>query len=257
MFRYRVTEEVKDAIEEFFGRNLFYLDNDGEFYIDQEAIKTYTYRESLPDGDHIFNTGTLDDACQSLYSTDFAAQSTQVLKPQDISTVSLTTTTPLGVPKVAVIKPDGTSKTYISHNFCDNTTWPATNDSVWVFGPSAGKRMIIMKAEVQFSHDVALGSQTPAGEMYFDIFAGGVKIPSESRVFASIGDVFSLGNAHYTMSEAVDDIPTGITTVVFDYADSITLESDVAMEIRISTKNNVPMGGTFCTVSLVANEVDA
>ena len=59
------------------------------------------------------------------------AEATAHLQGSFPKTIKLPSETPLGVPKVAVTKPDGDSKTYTSHNFCDDSTWPATNNSVW------------------------------------------------------------------------------------------------------------------------------
>lgn len=92
MYRFRVIESVKNDIEAFLDRSLFYLDSDGEYYIDQENLKTYTYKVSLPDGDHIFSTITMNQICQELYETNFDDQSEMVLKeensPRDVNIVS-------------------------------------------------------------------------------------------------------------------------------------------------------------------------
>ena len=167
--------------------------------------------------------------------------------------VQLVTKTPLGIPKVAVTKPDGESRTYISHNFCDDTTWPAANNSAWELDSvvlGLGK-LKVYRAEVQFTHDVELSTQTTPGEMEMDVIAGGSPVPSEAKVFKSLLDVFDLGNKHYSMDATVDGIP-GLTTVQFDYTDAIILDPALGMKIRFQMKNHAKMGGTHCSVSLVA-----
>lgn len=178
--------------------------------------------------------------------------------------------------EVVVDKGKKTFETYISHNFCDNTSW--ASNSTFVFKPASGNVMDIPKAEVQFSHDVALASQTTPGEMYFDTwvynplfnpqnpqdpddesFVPGVSSGNplhflyERKVFKGLKDVFDLGNDHYTMNANVDGIP-GVTTVRFDYDQLFVLKSSQGAEIRVSLKDDQPMDGNFCTVSLVARE---
>jgi len=168
--------------------------------------------------------------------------------------IQLVSQTPLGIPLIAVKKPDGDSVTVVSHNFCDDTTWPAANDSLWSVAPPAGKFYKILKAEVQFTHDVQMQTLSPTpAEMNLDVTAGGN--PVDQKVFKSILDVFDLGNAHYTMNATVDGIP-GVTTVVFDYSDALTLKSSWAMTMDFHLKNHLKLGGTHCSVSLVVEPGD-
>lgn len=164
--------------------------------------------------------------------------------------VELSTQTPMGINKIAVVKPDGNSSTLISHNFCDSSSWENSSDSEWSFAPESGERLKVLKAEVQFSHDIEMKTQTTPGELTLQVFAGGSAV--DTRVFKSLADVFDLGNKHYSMNESVDGIP-GMTTVVFDYADSIVLYSSLGMEIKLSLKNHAPLGGTHCSISFVVD----
>lgn len=185
------------------------------------------------------------------------------------------------VPTVAIDKGTQDFDTLISHDWTDNTTWPATNDSVWMFEASATTKQIKMvKSEVQFSHDVKLGTQTTPGELYFDIwvynplydsqqatdpddptFVPGVSSGNPLRflfkrtVFASIRDVFNYGNDHFTMNATVDGVPS-ITTVKFNYDQAIVLRGDQGAQVRFSLKSDAPMDGTYCTVSVVLREED-
>jgi hypothetical protein len=169
--------------------------------------------------------------------------------------VQLSTLTPEGMNEIAITKPDGNAKTFISHNFCDNTTWPSTNDSKWVLAPPTGKMYKVLKAEVQFSHDVQMGSHSQPKTMALDVMAGGYAVPDESKLFRSITDVFDLGNKHYSMNVTVDGVP-GMTTVVFDYANTIILKSSWAMSMDFYSLDNTEFGGSHCSVSLIAEIVD-
>lgn len=189
------------------------------------------------------------------------------------------------IPTVEIDKGSHSFDTVVSHNWIDNTTWPATDDSVWLTEPSAStKQLTIPKAEVQFTHDVEMASLTTPGEFYFDIwvynplfdtgqsptaddpsFIPGVSSGNPLRflykrtAFGSIKDVFDFGNDHYTMPAAVDGLPSGVTTVRFDYDQKIILRGDQGAQIRFSTKDDLPLGGgtgAFCTVSLVIREDD-
>jgi hypothetical protein len=153
-------------------------------------------------------------------------------------------------PIVASEKTSNYSKTHISHNFCDDSTWEVPGDSSWTLEAPTGQKYIIVKAEVQFSHDVKLATMTTPNEFYYDFWAGGAKIDSESHLINSIGKIFDLGNRHYTMNATVDGIG-GMTTVEFDYSDLIVLESSMLKKIILSLKDDNKMDGTHCTVSFV------
>jgi hypothetical protein len=161
------------------------------------------------------------------------------------------------IPKVAIVESDDTFSTAVTHNFCDNTTWPATNDSVWTLGPTAGKTLLLSKAEVQFSHDVALNGTT---SIYFDTYAYNPadlpnKILVDRKEYSSILSVLEIGNAHYTMPP-VDGFTESMTTVQFNYVRAIPLKSSLGLEVRVSTDSNIEVGGTYVTVSFSTSEID-
>jgi hypothetical protein len=168
------------------------------------------------------------------------------LEPQ---LVDLVTKTPSGKPLVASAKPDGESKTYISHNFCtDGSSWEL--DSV-VLGLGD---LSIYKAEVQFTMDVMDSFNSNANyQLRMDVYAGGFPVPGQERIFNTIFDVFDLGNAHYTMQAPnTTTMGGGLTTVVFDYTDTITMIAAYGMKIVFSSLGGAVLPGTHCSVSMVA-----
>jgi len=174
--------------------------------------------------------------------------------------------------------------TIISHDWTNKHSWPSTDNSLWVIEPqSQTKQVRLVKSEVQFSHDVILGAKVPTpGEFYFDLwfynpaFDPGsavtpdnpLYVPGETpgenplrflykrTVFGSIRQVFDFGNDHYTMMASVDGINAGVTTVRFNYDQTILLRGDLGAQIRFSLKDHSPMLGDYCTVSVVIREED-
>ena len=182
------------------------------------------------------------------------------------------------IPKVAVYEAEGDFSSVVSHNFSDNTTWPALDNSTFILEPDAGDRMFLKKAEVQFMHDIQLNG---VSELYFDVwvynplvdlgspidadddtFVPGVSSGNplrflyERKVYTSILDVLNIGNAHYTM-EPVDGFTHSLTTVQFNYPRAIPLLSSQGGQVRCSSKDNVELGGTFCTITFsTSSEVE-
>jgi len=74
MYRYEVTESVKDDIEGVVGRPLFY-DDGGDYFIDAPKHTIAIQYNDSATGDVVSNT--LDQICDDLYSSDFAANSTE------------------------------------------------------------------------------------------------------------------------------------------------------------------------------------
>lgn len=157
-----------------------------------------------------------------------------------------------GINKIATIKPDGQTKTYISHNFC-------TDGSAWQFD-NLGQFTKIYKAEVQFTMDVIESFNTnPDIALIMDVMAGPNAIPSEQKVFNTIFDVSDLGNQHHQVWAPIEAVPTmggGLVTVIFDYTDAIGLDHNLGMGIRFSCLNDQAIPGTHCSVSLVAGPGD-
>lgn len=121
MYRYEVTESVKNDINGVVGRPLFYNDG-GKFYIDDpNHEKSIQYWDSATDSVVV---KTLDDICQDLYSSDFDINSTQEeYSPVDVVSLSETKSPVTGRLEIQVMKPEGSSATIVSHDFTDKCTW--------------------------------------------------------------------------------------------------------------------------------------
>lgn len=207
-----------------------------------------------------------------------AAHEGQTLE-KPTSVVQLEQLTPEAkIPKVAIYEAEGDFNSVVSHNFSDNTTWPANDNSVFVLEPEFGKRMFLKKAEVQFTHDIQLNG---VSELYFDVwvynplFDAGqtaeaeldtynpftdaprnqLRFLFERKIYKSILDVLNIGNAHYTMSP-VDGITHSLSTVQFNYPRAIPLLSSQGGQVRCSSKDNVELGGQFCTITFTTSSED-
>lgn len=271
MYRYEVTATVKADIEGVTKKSHFY-NYLGKFYINEDKKDlSINYYDSVADS---FPTKTLDGICQDLYATDFASQSTE----ESHSIVDMVQFD--GRQEVSIDKGSHSFDTIISHDWTDSSTWPATDNSVWIVQPSAPDKILLLtKSEVQFTHDVKIASQTVPGSMYFDIwvynplvdtgqtidaddpsFVPGVSTGNPLRFlykryeYTSIKDVFNFGNEHFTMPSAVDGMSAGITTVQFNYEQHVELRGDQGSQIRFSLKDDLPLDGGFCTVSVVIRE---
>jgi len=223
----------------------------GELIIDAAKYSLYSRSNdviaAIASGDLVYNDGSND------LSLADATMHLQGAFPKEID---LTTKTPAGLNKVAITKPDGNSKTYISHNFCDSSTWSSPTDSSWALDSVAlglGD-LKVFKAEVQFTHDVIDAfNNDNAKKFLLDIMAGGARVDSDSKIFTTIFDIYDLGNKHYhTPAGSQTTLGGGINTVQFDYTDTIVLISAYAMQMKFFTENDLELPGTHCSVSLVA-----
>lgn len=174
-------------------------------------------------------------------------------------------------PEVKAIKGSGDFETFITHNLTGTA-------QTYTLEPSSGMIYRLEKAEVQFSKDIAMASASTPTELYFDVWAynplfdSGQSVDAddptwslgdagnplrflvERQVYTSIKDVFNKGNAHFHAPHAYDGMTHPISTVQFNYPKWIELKSSEGAQIRVSTKNNDPLEGEFCTVSFLVSK---
>jgi len=175
-------------------------------------------------------------------------------------------------------KGNGDFETYLTHDFTDTSSWPAVDDSVFVLEPPASTIYRLDKAEVQFTHDIAMSGVT---ELYFDVWAynplvdlgsaidaddptfvpgvssgNPLRFLVERQTYKSIKDVLNKGNEHFTIPYALDGMSHGMTTVQFNYPKWIELKSSQGAQVRVSTKDDDKMNGEFCTISFLVSKID-
>ena len=158
---------------------------------------------------------------------------------------------------ISIQKPIGDFQTFITHNFCDNSTWESSEDSSWDLIPGEGELYMVEKAEVQFEHDVNISSNS--NELYLEYHAwvgGGSTSVVHSITFNHIRKIFEYGNTHYH-SPSLPEMPTGLSTVVFDYASKLLFfgsETPGSLAfLRIKTKDNNEIFGSYASVGFVVN----
>lgn len=163
-----------------------------------------------------------------------------------------------GKSMVAVDKPSGSFETTITHNWCDNTTWSSTSDSIWELTPGTGNKMYVVKAEVQFEHDLQISTNSRV--LYLDYYAWhpsspGTPILAERIEFDHIRKIFEYGNPHFHCPAINTEMPHGLSTVIFDYANKLTFYGDETFGelafLKLSTKDNNAIDGTYATVGFV------
>ena len=152
-------------------------------------------------------------------------------------------------------KPIGNFDTLVTQNLCVDAT-------LYKIEPSPGKIIDVVKAEVQFEHDINISNG--GNEIYLDYFIWhpdypGTPVQAQRITFDSIRTVFEYGNAHYH-SPALPEISNGLSTVVFDYVRKLQFFGDETplklAKLEISTKSGI-ITGSYATVGFVVEERDA
>lgn len=169
-----------------------------------------------------------------------------------------------GTPLMAQEKACGDFSTVVSHNLCDKNTWEiSTTDSTWQISPSAGERLDIVKAEVQFQHDLNLSDAGNVCELYLDYYvwhpvSPGTPVLGQRITFKTAKDIFELGNQHFH-APSLPEISSGLSTVVFDYAHKLNFYGDETYGklayLEMSLKDHTEPTGTYATVGFVTNTV--
>lgn len=173
----------------------------------------------------------------------------------------------LGYPITVTENPSGDFDTLVSHNWCDKNTWDiSTTDSTWTVEPSAGKILEIGKSEVQFEHDININGVT---KLFIDYYIWhplfpGTPVVGKTVEIDSAQKIFELGNAHYHAPTITGELPTGMSTVQFNYRRALTLHAtESALKLakivfRLEADgsgDHIEAGGSYCTVGLVVTEI--
>lgn len=180
------------------------------------------------------------------FETNYKPLANKKIEKKDLSGISL----------VASSKRIGDFSTIITHNFCDNSSWVIDEtDSTWQLFPGEGETHSIIKAEVQFTSDLSISP----GKLFMDYYIWhpsypGAPVLGMTIEFDSVIKLFELGNEHYH-SIALPETPNPITTIVFNYVNSLVLYGDETplklAGIKIRTEDHNEITGTYATVGLV------
>lgn len=178
--------------------------------------------------------------------------------------IKLSKSDPSGTSLIAVQKPSGDFNTIVTHNICDKDSWiVSTSDSTWELTPSENAVMYLDKAEAQFSHDLNISNVGNKTEIYLDYYvwhpaSPGTPVLGQRIVVDTAMKLFELGNEHYH-APPLPEIPTGVTTIIFNYANKLTLYANETYgslaKVVISTKDHIEPTGTYATVGFVTKEI--
>ena len=214
--------------------------------------------------DYLFNTDDIVfmnydyiEVIDTLYSQSFAdfLSSLVIYKNNNADLVKFSTEDQFGTPLVVAAKPVNDFSTIVSHNFCDDSSWVSPGNSVWDLAPTENSVLVVEKAELQFENDLNVGES----DIYLDYYIwhpDSVETPvlAQRITIDTARSIFELGNEHY-FSTNLPEIPNGLTTVVFSYISSLSFYANYTpMQLaflRISTKDNAVVSGSYATVSFV------
>lgn len=163
-------------------------------------------------------------------------------------------------PQFAVVPDEGNFDTVVTHNLCNKSTWVSgEDDSTWILQPSEGKTIGIIKAEIQFTHDLALaGSSVDLTYMGWHPDYPGTPVPFNVISFNSLYSMFELGNTHSHSPAIGDEMPIGLTTIHFNYVKKLVFYSNETpyklAYLMISNSGHNEIGGTYCTAGFVIEE---
>jgi hypothetical protein len=143
-------------------------------------------------------------------------------------------------------------------------TYHYPGSSVYIVGPTAGKKLVVDFVEVQFSEDIDITDAVvfqPYG--YVDVFApqlmpgipSGTKIPlGDPVVYKSMTDYQNDAVRAYPKYPAMGGSswrgsPQGIFVLDWDYLRAKPLFSSAGMELRIFLQHDAPFGGFYATAT--------
>lgn len=148
-------------------------------------------------------------------------------------------------------------------------TYQYATDSVFKIIPTAGKKLIIDNAEVQFSKDVVL-KDSVVFELYglVDIYAPqlipavptGTMIPvSEKVVYKSFSDFQAEASKAYPVYPAMGGSnwrasPQEMVILSWDYVAATEIKGGVGLELRMYLEHHTPFDGWYASATFYAKE---
>ena len=135
------------------------------------------------------------------------------------------------------------------------------NGSLFIVGPTAGKRLWVEKSEVQFSNDVDLKDTIHFCPYAYNPADPPNKIPVASpTTYKKAQDFVDEANGTYPQVPAFGGATRGLSVphlvFPFNYLALKELKSSQGVEIRVWLENNEPFGGTFATATFYCTSYD-
>jgi len=128
-------------------------------------------------------------------------------------------------------------------------TFSYENGSQFTIGPSAGKKLRILYTEAQFSVNSVIASPIEFQVWVYNPYDLPNKVPyGNPDVYKSGQDFANVGNGG-SIIPAFAGLKEDIIIVPFNYSVVKDVCSSVGTEIRISTRNDIPIDGYFGTLA--------
>jgi len=134
--------------------------------------------------------------------------------------------------------------------------------STFTFGPGAGKKLWLVRAEVQFSADAVMRDTIVYQAFAYDpTNPSGPKIPVDlPHEWKTVRDLLDESNGSFPVVQPMGGAQRGLVTEAyvfpFDYSVMRELKASQGVEVRMWLNKGAPMGGDFCTVTFYCTELD-
>jgi hypothetical protein len=151
-------------------------------------------------------------------------------------------------------------------------SYSAAGSSVYTVAPTAGKKLLIKSAEVQFSVDTHMADTVifelygytaafaphmvdDVSPNYVTTFPSTFKLPLKKTMYKSMTQFYDESNGSYPLIPAIGaghwrGMDEEIVVFPWDYAAAIPLLSSAGMEIRIYLEHDDPFVGNYATATL-------
>ena len=138
-----------------------------------------------------------------------------------------------------------------------SATYSYAGSSKWKIEPSGPGRLCqIRHIEIQFTEDFAFNTPIVQEISVFNPLSPPNKICVEHIVFQNPYDVINIGNEGKGQIVKYGGLPTNINVFPFQYGRTIDLKESQGAEISVEAEGDIPLTGSFLTVSCYTTEED-
>lgn len=139
-------------------------------------------------------------------------------------------------------------------------TYNRSAGSTWYLRPTPGKILLIADTELQFSQNNRMKAPVVFAAWVYYPGVGMIPAPGETTVYKRLTDLINEGNKGTGTIAAMGGDDRGIRYPVsvfpFDYLSNRPLASSMQAELRTAVRNDIPMDGTYATVTCYCLEID-